>query len=585
MKRCPECRRDYYDDTLAFCLEDGTALLQGSVPSPDEPQTAILSEPGAIATGFGPGETQTKPQILTTDETTILRRGAGAEPHESLGGLPERQRHSATRAAKPLIAAAVAVVVLVGGFFAYRYYGGSSGQINSIAVLPFANASGDRETEFLADGIAETLINNFTKIPELKVTARSTAFSFRGRESEIKAIGAELGVGSILTGRLMQRGDQLGIQVDLINTSDGSQIWGNRYEGRSSDIVSIQQRIATDVSSQLKLKLSGAQQQQIAKTYTQNPEAYQHYLRGRFHWNKRTADDLRKGLQEFQQAADIDPGYALAYVGLADSYALMDEYAGVSTIDTLPKAQAFAERALKLDDTLGEAHATLALVNRYLWRWDEADKEFRRAIELNPNYPTTRHWYSVTLRDSGRLDEALQQIKRAHELDPLSGIIGSNMAIIYLVRGDEDATYTTLNKMIEINPGWWGGHNWLGLAYLEFGRKDEASKSLEKAVELNRSHTTLGNLGFAYALNGKHAEAKSILAELEGRYSNGQKISFNIAGIHAGLGDRDRALEWLEKAHEEKSSILPIIGWYPHFKSIRGEPRFKDLLKRMNLPE
>jgi eukaryotic-like serine/threonine-protein kinase len=578
MKRCPECSREY-DNTMMFCLDDGAELLYGPAESEppalaggqfaDEPRTAILHD------NASPGEAATRAQIQTTEQTAVL---------------PVTNQDRTAQTEKPfdkrLIAASVVAILLAAVvYFGYRQFTASEGRISSIAVLPFANASGDKETEFLADGIAETLINNFTKIPELKVTARSTAFSFRGRESEIKTIGAELGVGSILTGRLMQRGDQMSVQVDLINTSDGSQIWGNRYEGRSSDIVSIQQRIATDVSSQLKLKLSGAQQQQIAKTYTQNPEAYQHYLRGRFHWNKRTADDLHKGLQEFQQAADIDPGYALAYVGLADSYALMDEYAGASTIETLPKAQAFAERALQLDDTLGEAHATLALVNRYLWRWDEADKEFRRAIELNPNYPTTRHWYSVTLRDYGRLDEALEQIKRAQELDPLSGIIGNNLAIVYLVKGDANATYATLNKMIEIDPGWWGGHNWLGMAYLEFGRNAEAIKALEKAVELNRSHTTLCNLGFALAVNDKPAEAKSVLAELEGRYSRGQKIAINVAGVHAGLGDRERSFEWLEKAYEDRSSILPIIRWNPNFKPLRNDPRFKDLLKRMNLPE
>ena len=569
MKRCPECRRDYFDETLAFCLEDGTALLQGSVPSPDEPLTAILHESAP------PREVATLAQIHTTEQTAVLpmtnqeRTSGGEKPFD-----------------KRLIAAPVVAILLAAVvYFGYRQLTANDGQINSIAVLPFANASGDRETEFLADGIAETLINNFTKIPELKVAARSTAFSFRGRESEIKVIGAELGVGSILTGRLMQRGDQLGIQVDLINTSDGSQIWGNRYEGRSSDIVSLQQRIASDVSSQLKLKLSGAQQQQIAKTYTQNPEAYQHYLRGRFHWNKRTAEDLKKGQLEFQAAADLDPNYALAYVGLADSYLLMDEYAGASTIETLPNARTFAERALQLDDTLGEAHATLGLINRYTWRWDEADKEFRRAIELNPNYPTTRHWYSVSLRDSGRLDEALEQIKRAQELDPLSGIIGNNLASVYIVRGDADAAYAALNKSIEVNPSWWGGYNWLGMAYLEFGRQEEALKAFEKAVELNRSPTTLSNRGFAYAVTGKHSDATAILNELEGQYSKGQKIAFQIAGLYAGLGDRDRTIEWLEKAYQDRSSILPIVKWYPHFKSVRDDPRVKDLFRRINLPE
>ncbi len=399
--------------------------------------------------------TSTERALSTDSGSTIEATAATA------GSLPptvSSAEYVAQGLKRHKLGAALALVILIGAvaLLGYRYFASSSGQINSIAVLPFANATGDKETEFLSDGISETLINNFTRIPELKVTARSTAFRFRGREGEPKEVGRELGVGSVLTGKLLQRGDSVSIQVDLVNTSDGLQIWGNRYEGKVSEIVSIQQRIATDVSSQLKLKLTGAQTQQMSKTYTQNAEAYQAYLRGRYYWNKRTAEDIKKAVQEFQQAADKDPNYALAYVGLADCYVLLEEYEGTPSSESLPRAKAFALRALQIDDSLGEAHATLGLINHYSWQWAEAEKEFKRAIELNPNYPTVHHWYHINLRDTGRFDEALSEIKRAKELDPLSIIINLNVGILGMVKGDPNSAVEQNKKTIEFDPNYWG---------------------------------------------------------------------------------------------------------------------------------
>lgn len=580
MKRCPECRRDYADDTLLYCLEDGVALVQGSVaPREDEAATAIVHQTAS------PYESATRAQVFTTDQTAVFRGGVEAEPQTSFTGSTERPGLSAHRAAKPLVATVLGIAILVGGFIGYRYFYSGSGQISSIAVLPFANATGDRETDFLADGLAETLINNFTKIPDLKVAARATAFSYRGREGEPKAIGAELGVGSLLTGRLMQRGDRLSVQVDLINTSDGAQIWGNRYEGTTADLVNIQQRIATDVSSQLKLKLTGNQAQQIAKTYTQNPEAYQRYLRGRFLWNKRTGEDLKKGLAEFQAAVDLDPNYAPAYVGLADTHVLLEEYAGVASSETIPRAQVYIERALALDPSLGEAYATLGLIHRYSWRWDEANAAFARSIELNPNYPTVYHWRSIGYRDSGQTDLALADIRRGQELDPLSGIIAANLGMVHVARGEMDQAIEILQRTIELNPSWWGTQNWLGVAYLGAGRKEDAVKTLEKAVELNRSHYTLGNLACAYAATGQQDRARALLKEVEAQHSAGQRVALNLAIGYAGLGDRDAALTWLEQASADRTTVLPMIRWLPMFRDIRGEPRFEAILRKMNLPE
>ncbi len=578
MKRCPECGREY-DNTMMFCLDDGAELLYGPA-SMDEPATAILHSTDA------PGEAPTRAQINTTDQTAILCAGAEAKPQGKLEDSTEKRSFSANRAAKPLVASVIVLLILVGGFFGYRYFKPrDTGQINSIAVLPFANSSGDKETDFLADGIAETLINNFTKIPDLKVTARSTAFRFRGREGEPQAVGRELGVGSMLTGKLLQRGDSLSIQVDLVNTTDGAQIWGNRYEGKATDIVTIQQKIATDVSSHLKLKLTGAQAQQIAKTYTQNPEAYQHYLRGRFHWNKRTADDLKKALQEFQAAADNDPGYALAYVGLADTYVILEEYAGISAAETLPKGRAFAEKALQIDDSLGEAHATLGLISDNSWQWAEAERHFQRSIELSPNYPTVHHWYAIYLRERGQTERGYAEIKRAVELDPLSRIIAVNVGVLEMIRNDSNAAVSQFTRTIELDPNWWAGHYWLGIVHLKFGRPREAIAEFEKSVELNRSPATLAYLGHAYAATGRESDARRILGELEQLYAKGQATEWSMAILNSGLGNNDKTFEWLEKAFKVKSGELARVRWFPAFASIRSDLRTMDLLKRMGLPE
>jgi eukaryotic-like serine/threonine-protein kinase len=475
------------------------------------------------------------------------------------------------------------ISLLVGGYFAF--FAKQASAFDSVAVLPFVNASGNQETEFLSEGISETLINNFTRIPSLRVTARSTAFRYKGTEKDLQIIGRELNVGAILTGKIMQRDDSLSVQVDLINAADGTQIWGNQYNGKTSEILDIQQRIGRDVSEQLKLKLSGAQEQQITKNYTANAQAYQHYLKGRFYWNRRTEENLKKAIQEFQQAIEIDPNFALAYVGLADSYAVMEQYTGTPTIETLPKAKAYAERALQIDEQLAEAHASLGLINGGLWQWAEAEKEFKRAIELNPNYPTAHHWYSIYLRRMGRYDEGLQESKRAHELDPLSGVINTNLVIAYLLKGDVNAALDQSKKMIELEPNSWLGHNSLAMAYLKQGRYDEAIGKLQETVVLSqRSPLSLADLGYALAISGRRAEALAIVKELEERYARREALGSHLASVYAGLGEKDQAFAWLEKDFQARSGLLPNIFFSYTYEPLRADPRYADLLRRMNLP-
>ncbi len=510
MKRCPECGREY-DNTMSFCLDDGAELLYGP-GSGDEPATAIMHETAA------PGEAATRAHIHTTE--------AEAEHRESLGGSSEKRSFSARRG-KLLATSIIAVLLLVAGFFGYRYFA-STNQIESIAVLPFQNVSGDPNFEYLSDGIAESLINSLTQLQQLKVVARNTAFRYKGKDVDAEQIGRDLGVQAVLAGRVRQIGDRLNIQVDLVDAVTGAQLWGEEYDRPVSEALSIKQEIAREVTAKMRLRLSGDQQQQLIGRETSNPEAYQFYLRGRFYWHRRSADSLKKAIAEFQQAVDRDPNYALGYVGLADSYIVLEEYAGVPSAETLPKAQAAAERALQIDPSLAEAHTSLGFLFHNQWRWAEAEEEFKKSIALNPNYPTTHHWYSITFRTKRQFDAALREMKLAQELDPLSPNIGSNLAMMFLLNDDTDSAVREFKKVIELDPNFANGHANLGLAYIKQQRYDEAIAEFQRSVELSgRASLHLSGLGYGYAVTGKRTEALQILKELEERYAKGESNGQN----------------------------------------------------------
>ncbi len=599
MKRCPECRRDYYDDTLLYCLEDGNALVQGSVPSPDEPATAILSEPGAIATGFSAdepqtailhstaasGETPTRAHIHTTEQTAILSTGAEADPRESLGGVSEKHSFSANRAAKPLIAAVVAVAVLVGGFFGYKYLSPTK-QINSIAVMPFVNEGGNADVEYLSDGMTETLIKSLSELPNLNVKPRSSVFRYKGKDTDLKTIGKELNVEAILNGRVIQRGEQLTLSLELVDVQNDKVLWTESYGRKQSDLVSLQSEIARDVSTKLKLKLSGADEAKVTKTSTANPEAYQAYLKGRYYWARRTGENLKKAIEQFKAATDRDPNYALAYAGLADCYVVLNQYAGTPLTETIPQAKTYAERAITIDGQLADPHTALGVIYEQSWQWAEAEREFKRAIELNPNYATAFHWYATFLRNTGRTNEAVPLITRAQEIDPLSSVIHSEVAVIFLVQNNYQAAIETCLKIIELDPAFSNAYQYLGLSYFKVGRNAEALTTLEKAVELSkRDGEKLRYLGYGFAIEGKRVQAYAILKELEEKYVKKEANGRDVASVYAGLGEKDKAFEWLEKDFQTKAGEFSPMTWEIPFETLRGDSRYKDLLKRMNLPE
>ncbi len=566
MKRCPECRRDYYDDSLAFCLEDGAALIQGSVPSPDEPATQIIS-----------------PHVTSEDPTRSFR-----STDIPSGSIPAIQQTRGKPKTKTLLIASLAAIgMLAAGFFGYKFYSSTgSRQIESIAVMPFVNETGSAEVEYLSDGMTETLIKGLSNVPNLNVKPRSTVFRYKGKDTDLSTIARDLNVQAILNGRVTQRGDQLTLSLELIDVPNDKVIWTEQYQRRQTDLVSLQSEIARDVSSNIKAKLTGAEEEKITKTGTNDPEAYQAYLKGRYLWNRRTALNIRNALEQFTIATERDPNYALAFVGLADCYLVLPEYAGIPTNEALPKAKAYAERALALDSQLGQAHATLGLAAEYAWEWEEADKQFQRSISMDPNYPTAYHWYSIRLRTRGRFDESAAMIKRAQELDPVSSVIAVNVARTHQVLKDDQAAVDTFLKLIEMDSGFPPAHQYLALSYLRQGRQAEAVTAAERAVELsNRSGITLGDLGYVYGSVGKKDEATALLKELEAKYARNEASGLHIATLYVGLGERDKVFEWLEKDFNARSGQIAQIRWMSQFDAVRDDPRLNNLLRRMNLVE
>jgi tetratricopeptide (TPR) repeat protein len=375
------------------------------------------------------------------------------------------------------------------------------------------------------------------------------------------------------------------VNATLIDVRDNKQLWGEQYNRKVADALDVQQEISRQISERLRTRLSGEEQQQLKKRDTSNPEAYQAYIRGRYYWNKRTAENVKKAIVQFQQAADKDPNYALAYVGLADCYVLLIEYAGASTTDTIPKSIALAERALQLDASLGEAHASLGwCYGPGLWQWERAESEFKRAIELSPNYPTAHQWYSLVLRDQGRFDESKFEIKRAQELDPLSLIIGQSVAQTYLfLDGDSTRALEEAKRVLDLDPNYPRGLEMLGWIYLKQGRNSEAIAALQKAVAAGGDRRIFSSLGYVLAISGKKAEALKLLKDVQAKYERHEALGKDVAGIYAGLGDKDQVFIWLQKDFQARSGPLSRIRWEPPFESARSDPRYADLLRRMGL--
>jgi serine/threonine-protein kinase len=503
-------------------------------------------------------------------------------------GVPTIGKRAARRGSNlrrlTLAAIAVAILTLI-GLETYRL-GWRSQAMESLAVLPFLNESGDPNMEYLSEGITESLISSLSQLPSLRVMARSTVFRYKGKDIDPQKVGHELRVQATVTGRVQQRGDTLIIAAEMVDVEKGSQLWGGQYSRKLADIFSIQEDISREISEKLRLRLTGEEQKRLTRRYTENPEAYQAYLKGRYYWNKRTVEGFEKGLEYFQQAIEQDPSYALAYAGLADSYNLLGLYVyhGLEPKESYPRAKAAAVHALQIDDTLAEPHTSLAWVKfRFDWDWPGAESEFKRAIELNPRYPTAYHWYAYYLAGVGRLNEARAAIQKAQELDPLSLIINATVAQVFYYAHEYDRAIEQLRKTLEIDANFAHAHRLLGEAYRKKAMVGEAIAEMQRAVTLsggNRAYY-LGQLGNAYAVSGRRGEALKIIDELT-ELSRQKYVSPTIfAIVYIGLGEKDQAFTWLERAYEERSGMPTEFMVEPMFDSLRSDPRFQELLRRM----
>jgi serine/threonine protein kinase/Tfp pilus assembly protein PilF len=453
----------------------------------------------------------------------------------------------------------------------------------SIAVLPFVDDSPEKSHEYLCEGLPNTLINALNAIQNLRVPARTSSFSFVGKGLDIQGIGQKLNVENVLEGSIQVVGNNLRVTASLIKVKDGYQLWNATYDRRLEDVFAIQDEIAQAIVRALKIRLLGEQNKQLVKRYTGNMEAYKLYLEGLYYWNKRTGKDLNKAIELFNQAIEKDANYALAYVGLADSYSLLSLYGAARPKDVFPRAKAAAIKALEIDETLAEAHNSLAYVyERYDWNWKAAEAEFKRALELNPNYATGHFWYSELLTYTGRFEESIREMKRALELDPVSLVINANMGWVYIMAQQPDQGLAQLHKTLEMDSNFVPAHLMLGIANLAKKNFREAIDEMKKVKELS-GDVFMRSLGEAYAAAGKFEEAKGILEELKTKSQKQFVSPYGMADIYAAMGDHDKAFELANKAYEERDEGLIFIKIDPNFAPFHSDPRYQALLKKMGL--
>jgi eukaryotic-like serine/threonine-protein kinase len=485
------------------------------------------------------------------------------------------------------IAAASAVLVLILALFFIAFRANRptepASTINSLAVLPFTN--NDPNNEYLSDGITESLIESLSRMPDLKVKSSSTVFHYKGRETDPKKLGRELGVHALLSGSVSQVGDDLSVSVELIDVRDDSHIWGERYSRKVSEVVALPQQISRDVSQRLRSRADNMDHAQLTRNYSPDSEAYRLYLQGRYNWNKRTVEGLQNGIDYFGKAIMRDQDYGLAYAGLADCYLLLNVYNVTSADESYPKAEAASRKALSINESLAEAHTSLAFVTyRYRLKWDDAEQHFKKAIALNPNYATAHQWYASYLAASGRLNEAVVEAKTAHDLEPFSlTMYGDYIRTLYYAGQLDEARKESL-KLLELDPGFARAHYEHGLILEEEGKLEEAIAHFKQGLKSSPDNVTaLTALGHAQALAGKKADAEKVIGRLQG-LSKSQYVSpFQIAVVYAGLNDRKRAVDWLEKSRDERFNWLPFIKVDPVLKNLRAEPRFIELAKSLGL--
>jgi serine/threonine protein kinase/tetratricopeptide (TPR) repeat protein len=487
------------------------------------------------------------------------------------------------------IALAIAVSLLVIGAVTVGIYltGSKTGRIASIAVLPLENRSNDPDAEYISDGITESINNSLARLPNLKVIPRSVAFHYKGKAMDVQKVGEELGVQAVLTGRVGQRGDDLTVGVELDDVRNGKQLWGEQYNRKLADLLAVQSDIAREVSQRLRSQLSAEDQKKLTKGSTDNPEAYQLYLKGKYYTNKFTKDGFSKGLDYFNQAIAIDPNYGLAYTGLAYNYINQEDWY-IRPNEAGPKAKEAAKRALAIDESDADAYVSLAIESQwYEWDWPAAEREFKRAIELNPNNSEAHAYYSWFLAPMGRKDQALAEAKRSVQADPFSPLANFIVGSVLVFTRQWDPAIEQLRSAKELEPTFWFNPCFLGRAYEQMGRMPEAIAEFQSALELDKDNTEIwSGLGHAYALSRNRTEAQKVLDHLKNISAHSYVSPYSFAVIYAGLGEKDQAFAWLERAFNERSYFMAVyLPTDARLDSLRADPRFAALQRRVGLPE
>jgi len=519
------------------------------------------------------------------EPATRAPASAEARDRSNLAGEPAMPKPVARPVARMVSLFVVLLVIACLAVWKLYSWKRSSPVIRSLAVLPLESLSNDASQDYFADGMTDELISDLGQISALRVISRTSVMAYKRTNKPLPQIARELNVDAVVEGTVLHSGDQVRITAQLIEASSDKHLWSQSYEGELRDTLALQNQVARAVADQIRINLNAQERTALKSVRVVNPQAYESYLKGRYFWNKRTADALRVALAYFNQAIDEDPKYAEPYSGLADTYALLGDwqYAAMTPKEALPKAKAAATKALELDSTLGEAHNSLAFcLDGFDWDFDSAGKEFRRAIELNPGYATAHHWYAWHLSLVGQNEEAIVEMKKAEGLDPLSIIINADLAELLVLAHYYDESIRQSRKTIEMDPAFALAHNQLGQAYLQKQMPHEAITELQKAVQLSAgSPTCIANLARAYAASGKKSEAVKLLSDLKKRSNASYSHASEIAVVYAALDDKAQAMNWIEKGYQERFN--PGVLLRPGFDPLRSDPRFQDLLRRIGL--
>ncbi|HYV00216.1 MAG TPA: tetratricopeptide repeat protein [Pyrinomonadaceae bacterium] len=575
MKRCPQCNRVESDEALSFCRIDGASLVNDSSPFDDEAGTVRPDPTSTEASTIILGQT-TNAAAPRSGPTTVL----SAQPTATTGPIGNSKLSGKKIGIVVVVTAMVAAISAVIVFFVRSK--NTHTIIQSIAVMPFVNASGNADVEYLSDGMTETLISSLSQLPNLNVKPRSSVFRYKGQETDPQTVAKELNVEAVLNGRVAQRGQDIDLFVELVDSALNKVVWSQQYNRKQTDLVSLQIDVARDISTRLKTKLSGSDEAKVTKTYTTNPEAYQLYLKGNFYQTKYTEDGYKKGIEYYEKAIAIDPNYALAYHGIANAYDFANGWY-LPPKESEPKAKAAALKALELDDGLAETHYLLGkILFWYEWDWAAAQREWKRANELDPSYPSD---YPLYLAAIGRLEEAVKAQEVVHQRFPLDLNVNLDFAGILLSAGRYDDSIEQTRKALELDQNFWWSYQTLGLAYERKKQYSEAVAALERARLADDNPSSLGYLGYVYGKAGKKAEAQKALEELKELSKKRYVSPYNFACVYTGLNDKDQAFEWLERTYQERSFFMTQLKADTVLDNLRPDPRFKDLLKRMNLPE